>query len=85
MGIIMVSRPTTEWIVEEMAGVDLGDKRLNKRCKRVLERLAADPQASINGACHGWAETHAAYQFFNHEAVDEHQILRRTVVRPWNE
>jgi hypothetical protein len=71
----MSPRPTTEWVAEELAGVDLGDERLNKRCKRILERLAADPQASINGACRGWNETHAAYQFFSHEAVDEHQIL----------
>jgi hypothetical protein len=65
----------TEWIEEELANIDLGDRRLNKRCKRILERLAIDPQASINGACLGWAETHAAYQFFDHDAVDEHQVL----------
>ena len=69
----MVAQKSREWIEDELAGIDLGDERLNKRCGRVLERLAADPQASINGACHGWAETHAAYQFFDHDAVDEHQ------------
>jgi len=69
------SSQTTEWIEDELAGIDLGDRRLNKRCGRILERLAADPQASINGACRGWAETHAAYQFFNHKAVDEHRVL----------
>ena len=65
----------TGWIDDEWAGIDLGDRRLNKRCKHILERFAADPQASINGACHGWAETHAAYQFFDRDAVDEHQVL----------
>ncbi len=74
-GIFMCYRQTTEWIEDELRGIDLGDKRLNRRCVRILERLAADPQASINGACRGWAETHAAYQFFNHDAVDEFQIL----------
>jgi hypothetical protein len=74
-GIFMCSRQTTEWIEDELRGIDLGDKRLNRRCGQILERLAADPQASINGACRGWAETHAAYQFFNHDAVDEFQIL----------
>jgi hypothetical protein len=39
---------TTEWIEHELAGLDLGDERLNRRCGRVLERLAADPQASVN-------------------------------------
>jgi Transposase DNA-binding/Transposase Tn5 dimerisation domain len=71
----MGSALKAEWIEEELAGIDLGDQRLNKRCRRVLERLAADPQASINGACHGWAETHAAYQFFDNDAVDEDRVL----------
>ena len=64
-----------EWIEEELMDVDFGDRRLSKRCKLLLGRLAADPQASVNGACHGWAETHAAYQFFDHDAVDEFQVL----------
>jgi hypothetical protein len=64
-----------EWIEEELMDVDFGDRRLSKRCKLLLGRLAADPQASINGACHGWAETHAAYQFFDHDEVDEQKIL----------
>jgi hypothetical protein len=71
----MDCREGMEWIEDELADVDLGDRRLNRRCIRILERFAADPQASINGACHGWAETHAAYQFFDHDAVDEHQVL----------
>jgi hypothetical protein len=66
---------SSEWIEEELACIDLGDRRLNRRCKRILGRLAADPQASVNGACRGWAETHAAYHFFNHESVDESRIL----------
>jgi hypothetical protein len=64
-----------EWIEEELMDVDFGDRRLSKRCKLLLGRLAGDPQASVNGACHGWAETHAAYQFFNHDAVDEFHVL----------
>lgn len=81
----MHTRQLAEWVEEEMCGLDLGDKRLNKRCGLVLERLAADPQASINGACQGWAETHAAYQFFNNCKVDERKVLephlRATVER----
>lgn len=71
----MDSSSKTEWIEEELAGIDLGDRRLNQRCKRILERFSADPQASINGACQGWAETHAAYQFFDNDAVDETHVL----------
>ena len=48
----------------ELAGIDLGDKRLNDRAVVLIERLAADIAASINAACHGWSETKAAFQFF---------------------
>lgn len=71
----MLAPSSSEWIENELATIDLGDERLNKRCGRLLERLAADPQASINAACKGWAETHAAYEFFKHERVDEHKVL----------
>lgn len=71
----MLASNTTEWIENELAGIDLGDERLNRRCGRVLERLAADPQASVNAACNGWAETHAAYEFFKNKKIDEHKVL----------
>jgi len=53
----------------EVENVSLGDKRLNDRCRKLVETLAADPQASINAACQGWAETHAAYCFFDNSKV----------------
>ena len=33
-------------IAAELEGIDLGDKRLNKRSEHIIEALAADPQAS---------------------------------------
>ena len=51
-----------EGIAEELRGIDLGDKRLNKRSVRVIEALAANPEASINGACDGWGDTLGAYR-----------------------
>ena len=54
-----------EGIADELQGIDLGDKRLNKRSKRVIEALAANPEASINASCEGWNETLAAYRFFD--------------------
>jgi hypothetical protein len=62
-------------IADELDGIDLGDKRLNRRSNRVIEALAADPEASINAACEGWGDTLAAYRFFNNEAVSPEQIL----------
>jgi hypothetical protein len=58
------------WVEQEMAAVDLGHKRRNKRLKRVISDLAAMPAASIPGAVGGGrAETEAAYRLFENDAV----------------
>lgn len=62
-------------IGSELQGIHLGDERLNRRSKKVLETLAANPQASINAACTGWSETLAAYRFFDNPAVEPEKIL----------
>jgi hypothetical protein len=59
----------------ELQGIDIGDKRLDRRCVRVLETLAAQPQASINAACSGWSETMGAYRLFDHPHVEPEKIL----------
>jgi Transposase DNA-binding/Transposase Tn5 dimerisation domain len=75
--------PKTAWsiivgegIAEELQGIDLGDKRLDKRSRRIIETLAANPEASINASCEGWSETLAVYRFFDNDAVTPEQILR---------
>ena len=65
-----------EGIADELQGIDLGDKRLNQRSKRVIEALAVNPEASINASCEGWNETLAAYRFFDNDAVNPEQILQ---------
>jgi hypothetical protein len=65
-----------EGIGDELQGIHLGDERLNKRSKKVIEALAANPQASVNAACEGWSDTLAAYRFFDNEAVSPEQILQ---------
>ncbi len=59
----------------ELAGIDLGDKRLNRRSVKILETLAAQPQASTNAACQGWKETVAAYRLYDHAEVSPQKIL----------
>ena len=65
-----------EGIVSELEGIDLGDRRLNQRSKRLIATLAADPRASVNASCSTWAETQAAYRFFDNELVTPESILR---------
>ena len=63
-------------IADELLGIDLGDERLNKRSRKVIEALAADPQASVNGACQGWAETIGAYRLFDNPSVTPELVLQ---------
>ena len=62
-------------IADELRGIDLGDRRLNKRSVKVLEALSANPEASVNGATEGWADTQAAYRFFDNGNVTPERIL----------
>ena len=64
------------WISQELATVDLGDKRLDKRCQRILERCFNSPQASLCGAMRGCAEVMAASRFFDHPNVTAATLLR---------
>jgi hypothetical protein len=77
------------WAAKEMNGVNLGDERLNRRVIRVLERLGEKPSVSIPTACGGWAETQAAYRFFDNEKVSAEAVLaphvEATLVRCRNE
>ena len=59
----------------EVASIDLGDRRLNRRAQRMLEILGNKPSVSIPAACGGWGETRAAYRLFNHPAVTAEAVL----------
>ena len=63
------------WANTEFETIDLGDARRNKRAIRLVERLSAQPTASVPQACGDWAETMAAYRFFDNEEVDWRTIL----------
>lgn len=65
----------SQGIGDELLGIDLGDERLNQRGRKVIEALAANPEASVNAAMQGWGDTQAAYRFFNNEQVTPEQIL----------
>lgn len=62
-------------IVEEFAGIDLGDKRLNDRSRTILSALSASPQASINAACGEWKDTMGCYRFMENDNVPPEALL----------
>jgi hypothetical protein len=69
------------WAVEEMAGVDLDDARLNERVCRMLSDLGSRPTASIPAACGGRSEMEAAYRFFDNDKALPEKILEPHVAR----
>jgi hypothetical protein len=74
-----------QWASEEFAQVELKDGRLNWRCQELASTLAQQPDMPINQACEDWADTKAAYRFFDNKKVTPERILAphqcRTVSR----
>ena len=65
----------TSWAADEFADVSLGDKRLDARLIKLCDRFSDAPESPINQACADWAETKAAYRFFQNENVGVGEIL----------
>jgi IS4 transposase len=63
------------WAGSELKYADLGDARLNRRLIKIVENLAAQPQASITQASASWAETKATYAFWRSERIEAAAII----------
>lgn len=63
------------WSEREFEQVNLGDKRLNTRLKKLAQDLSEAPEAPINQASGDWAATKAAYRFFQNDHVTSKEIL----------
>ncbi|MDR1064426.1 MAG: IS4 family transposase, partial [Azoarcus sp.] len=70
-----MSLDTACWAESEFADLELGDKRLNKRARLLMERLSSQPTAGVPQACRGWSETMAAYRFFGNDDLEWEAIL----------
>lgn len=66
----------TGWVSKEFGEIDLGDQRLADRLVKLADKLASSPESPINQACGDWANTKAAYRFFQNERIDEKIILQ---------
>jgi Transposase DNA-binding/Transposase Tn5 dimerisation domain len=64
------------WIEQELRTVRLADEHLNSRYRVLLDRLSSKPTLSIPAACKGWAETQAAYRFFDNDRILPEHLLR---------
>ena len=63
------------WVEKEISGCDFVDVRLNRRLGAMLEALGERPGKSLPTAFQDWANTKAAYRFFDNDAVSEDKIL----------
>jgi hypothetical protein len=65
----------TAWAETELASVQLGDRRLDRRLIQLVGDFSASPATSIPAACGTAAATKAAYRFLDDEAVDPDAIV----------
>jgi hypothetical protein len=69
------SKPTSAWVDRELTDCEFKDERLAKRFRSLLEQLSSSPGDSIPLVCQDWANTKAAYRFFDNDRVNEADIL----------
>ena len=63
------------WAKKELQSIKLGDARLEKRSFKLLEALGSNPSANLPEACGGWAETKAAYRFFENKSFNSDDLI----------
>jgi hypothetical protein len=72
---VAVEKAHDAWVDRELADCDFVDERLGKRFRSLLEQLSSSPGDSIPLVCQDWANTKAAYRFFDNDRVSEAEIL----------
>jgi len=63
------------WWERELAGCTFADARLSRRLHKLIERMDGAIGGSLPLICQDWANTKAAYRFFDNQRVSEAQIL----------
>lgn len=69
------AKPPEAWVDREAADCEFKDERLGKRFRSLLAQLSSSPGDSIPLVCQDWANTKAAYRFFDNDRVSEVEIL----------
>ena len=64
------------WAQQEFAMSNLGDKRLDRRLRKIATTFCRAPNANVPNATSAlWSQTKAAYRFFNNPKVTKENIL----------
>ncbi|MGI5819051.1 MAG: IS4 family transposase [Armatimonadota bacterium] len=70
----MTSSSAQQWANDDLATLNLGDERRNRRARQMAERIAQRPGALITAVFEGKAETDAAYRLLNNPSVEPDEI-----------
>lgn len=70
-----------EVVAAEMAGVELGDRRRNKRAQEIAAHLADAPEASLPDAMHDNAKLEALYRHLSSDGVAFDKLLLGHLLR----
>jgi len=73
--LVAEAKPSGGWVDRELAECEFKDERLGKRFRSLLAQLSSSPGDSIPLVCQDWANTKAAYRFFDNDRVSEAEIL----------
>jgi len=64
------------WAKSQFEGLNLGDKRLNKRAQLIAGNMMKKPSASINMQSENWSESKGAYRFFDSKKVSFQGLIK---------
>lgn len=70
----MASSSAQQWVDDDLATLDLGDERRNRRARQMIEGFAQRPGASLTTVFEDRAEIAAGYRLLNNDAVAPDQI-----------
>jgi hypothetical protein len=65
---LLHSLTQSSWCDQEMDGLDLGDQRLARRARKILEARWAKPASTFYGSFEGWTPAKAAYGLIEHSS-----------------
>jgi hypothetical protein len=65
----------SDFVEQEFAAIDLGDKRRETRFRSLMDQLLQSPIKSIKSACRGWSECMAAYRLLNNPVLTPEAIF----------
>ena len=61
--------------INEIKNVRFKDKRLKRRCKKVIKAMIKNPSGSIGQMGKGWSEAKGIYRFFDNTRVTREILL----------